>query len=127
MSALREMQRHAAKLCDENEITWHRSARNAWAIIESQEIFAPPIRGPVSYCVVMHELGHHLGRHNQSRHVMTRELWAWHWARANALLWTPTMERCAQSALAWYQPRAARIDRRRASWATVAEQLSEPH
>ena len=29
-----------------------------------------------------------------------REQWAWNWARANALIWTPAMERCASEAMA---------------------------
>jgi len=31
---------------------------------------------------------------------MTRERWAWQWARSNALKWTPRMERCAVQSLA---------------------------
>jgi len=84
------MQRHAEQLCRDHEIDWRANrTRNAYCFIDLRNIYTPPIRGPVSYGAVMHEIGHILGRHNGSRHVMTREVWAWRWARANALLWTP--------------------------------------
>ena len=46
------------------------------------------------------------GRHQQSRAVLTRERWAWQWARENALIWTDAMERVAIKALAWYEAKA---------------------
>jgi hypothetical protein len=41
-----------------------------------------------------------------------RERWAWEWARANALIWTPRMENSARKAVKWYARHAAWIDRR---------------
>jgi hypothetical protein len=35
-----------------------------------------------------------------------REQWAWCWARANALVWTPAMERCATKAMHYIKARA---------------------
>jgi len=56
MVSLRAMQAHADQLCRDNEIDWHRSpTRRAYALGEIREIVAPPIRGAVSYAVVLHE------------------------------------------------------------------------
>jgi hypothetical protein len=41
----------------------------------------------------LHEIGHVLGRHQLSDAVLTRERWAWDWAKRNALQWTPAMQR----------------------------------
>jgi hypothetical protein len=105
------MQRHAEQLCFEHQIVWNRNLkRRAYALREIEEIHTPPIRSPISYATVLHEIGHILGRHQTSRRVMVRETWAWNWARPNAIVWTPAMERSATKALAWYAPRAAAID-----------------
>jgi hypothetical protein len=65
---------------------------------ELLEVIIPPVRSKRSYATAMHELGHVFGRHQLSRREMVRERWAWHWARSNALVWTPAMERdCSQS------------------------------
>ena len=40
-----------------------------------------------------------------------RERWAWEWARANALIWTPAMENSARKAGKWYALHASTIDR----------------
>jgi len=120
---LDDMWQHAERLCAEHDIVWQLTRRKACALREFQEIMAPPIRGAVSYATVLHEIGHILGRHQQSRHVMILESWAWRWARENALVWTPSMERCARKSLEWYAPRAAKIDRKRADSPTADEQL----
>ena len=104
------MQAHAERLCEEHDIVWRRHdsrSRRAYALPEFEEIHTPPIRGAVSYAVVMHEIGHVLGRYQRSRSVLVREDWAWRWARRNALLWTPQMERCATRSLGWYVSLAA--------------------
>jgi hypothetical protein len=114
--SIEDMQRHVEQLCRRHDINYWNSKRRTYSLQEVREIFAPPIRSAVSYGVVLHEIGHILGRHQQSRRTLTRETWAWNWARSNALIWTPAMERCAGDALAWYAPRAAKIDRRRFRW-----------
>jgi hypothetical protein len=128
MVSLHAMQEHAEGLCEEHGITWNRAAwvRKAIACREWWMIETPLIRGPVSYAAVMHEIGHILGRYQESRYLMTFETWAWRWARANALMWTPAMERHMVACLAWYRPRAAKLDRIR--WAdnfpSIAEQMA---
>ena len=37
------------------------------------------------------------------REVLACERRAWEWARDNALIWTPTMEREAEAGIAWYE------------------------
>ena len=57
----------------------------------ADEVQIPPIRSDVTYAVALHEIGHNLGRHQNSRRSIVREVWAWRWARTNALIWTPRM------------------------------------
>jgi hypothetical protein len=99
---LATMQRHAEQLCREHDIVWFTHQRrpgDSYALKECEEINTAPIRGPLSYATVLHEIGHILGRHQQSKRTRVRERWAWKWARSNALVWTPAMERYAAHCL----------------------------
>jgi hypothetical protein len=69
------------------------------------ELWLPPVRSAVSYAVALHEIGHIKGRNQKSRNEIVRERAAWQWARDNALVWTPEMERRAAEALAWVEAR----------------------
>jgi Phage integrase family len=91
-------------------IHWLLRGRSGQAKAIIENVFIPPIRSELSYATALHEIGHIFGRYQRSRSVMVRERWAWEWARANALVWTPRMERSARAALAWYRSRAAKID-----------------
>jgi hypothetical protein len=109
------MRGHLERLCHEHQIACYIDRKRlsaSYSLRECDEIRIAPIRGPLSYATALHEVGHMLGQYQQSLSVMVRERWAWHWARKNALFWTPAMERSATSALEWYRPRAARIDRK---------------
>jgi hypothetical protein len=122
---LEVMQQHIQQLCVRYEIACyfdqkHPQASWSW---ESDEIHIAPIRSAFSYATALHEIGHCRGRHQLSRRVMVRESWAWKWARANALFWTPAMERLAASALDWIRPRAIEMDR---DWRPPGEELSTP-
>jgi hypothetical protein len=75
-----------------------------WPGRDSGEIHTAPIRSALSYATALHELGHILGRFQHSRRQKIREHWAWEWARKNALLWTPAMERHANDALTHLRP-----------------------
>jgi hypothetical protein len=108
-----EMRAHVLELCERHEfiVNWCRRSSQAQALRMADEITIAPIRSTLSYATALHELGHLLGRHQDSRRVMVRERWAWRWARQNALIWTPTIERQMRDDLAWYAARAAKIDR----------------
>jgi len=69
------------------------------------ELWLPPVRSDVSYAVALHEIGHIKGRYQKSVDMLVREQAAWQWARDNALVWTPQMERRAAEALAWVEAR----------------------
>jgi antirestriction protein ArdC len=64
---------------------------------ELLEVHILPVQGQESYAIALHELGHIFGRYQRSARVIVRERWAWRWARENALMWTPAMERCANA------------------------------
>ena len=66
------------------------------------EIWIRPVRSPRAYAVALHEIGH-IGRHQRSQAVLVRERWAWHWAKRNALDWTPAMQRHADWCLESYK------------------------
>ena len=100
------MTEHVVEICARNGITIHWIDNyRAQAVIEFLEIFVPRIRSPITYAGALHEIGHCLGRYPMTRSVMTSERWAWRWAKDNALVWTPGMERSMQQCLAWYEAR----------------------
>jgi hypothetical protein len=110
-----EMNEHVRSLCVQNEIfvSECRRPNQALALPECNEVMIPPVRSAISYAVALHEIGHLLGRYQQSKSTMVRERWAWQWARKNARLWTSGMEQRAKDSLAWYLPNAGKIDRLR--------------
>jgi hypothetical protein len=125
MMSIKDLHQHIVALCDEHEImiSWLKRPKRGWAkrsvFAESfckrpsrdwatpampvtpwfDEIGIAPVRSTISYAIALHELGHILGRHQQSENLMVRERWAWIWARAHALRWTAAMDRCAAGSL----------------------------
>ena len=89
------MRRHIEELCDNEDISAEicRSLSQAWAARDLMTISIRPIKSSKSYVTALHEIGHIQGQHQDDPDVMVRERWAWRWARANALIWTPVMER----------------------------------
>src|ERR1051325_7808521 len=56
-----------------------------------------------SYAIALHENGHLLCPYQRPPYkCMMNEIGAWKWARCNALIWSPGMERIVQQLLAWY-------------------------
>jgi hypothetical protein len=102
---LQDMRQHVVLLCAEWEeisIEWRcRRSSQAWAARDLNLIHIPPIRSVITYATALHEIGHIRGRHQNSRYSITRERWAWRWAKKNALLWTPRMEKDMRRALTW--------------------------
>ena len=94
---------HVLSLCERHDIRlfWCSRARYAVAIVTNvivPRIFVPPIRSISSYAVAMHEIGHVVGRHGQSKNKLVRERWAWKWAKDNALVWSELADRFAKEA-----------------------------
>jgi hypothetical protein len=92
-----QMWKHVRLLCAVNriEINYGQPSRS------EREIWIHPVRSQRRYATALHEIGYVLGSHQLSDAVLTREQWAWDWARRNALQWTPAMqrhlERCIES------------------------------
>lgn len=107
MATIANLEQHFVRLCadEEAEIQWCDRRSKALAVSdgEFELIRAPRIKSAVDYATAMHELGHIRGRNQRSRHQIVRERWAWEWARRNALMWTPRMERHAIKSLQWYE------------------------
>jgi hypothetical protein len=104
MIRIADMVDHVKSLCRSHEIAirWCQRSMQSHALRECDEITIAPIKAVATYAIALHEIGHILGRHQQSNYTMVRERWAWQWAKRNALIWTPRMARCAADALQWY-------------------------
>jgi hypothetical protein len=113
--SVEEMRQHIEELVARYEIHCRWDARrpaDAYAIQDGPEIYIAPIRGQLSYAAALHEIGHIICRYQQSHHSsLVRERWSWQWARENALVWTPAMERYSQRALAAVERGAANDER----------------
>jgi len=107
---IENMRQHIESLCVQHEIMWDtkwvKDPNEAYSLRErdggADEIQTPPITDEITYATALHEIGHILGCYQGSKNQMTRERWAWEWARRNALIWTPVMERDATRSLGWY-------------------------
>jgi hypothetical protein len=112
----KEMHRHVMALLERYHIiySWCRRPKDARAVFytaageEFHEVWIMPIRSAISYATALHEIGHILGRHQRSPDTLVRERWAWRWAKENALIWTPAMEKHCSVSLAWYEARRER-------------------
>ena len=104
MISVADMVDHVKSLCRSHEIAirWCLRSMQAHALRECDEITIAPIKSVVTYAVALHEIGHILGRYQQSSDTMVRERRAWQWAKRNALIWTPRMALCAADSLQWY-------------------------
>jgi hypothetical protein len=96
---LEDLHQHVLDLAADPEIKW--SDWRAEADAELRTVHLRPIKSEKAYATALHEIGHiRTGRFDD---VLTEERRAWDWARANALVWTPTMEREADSSLRHYE------------------------
>jgi hypothetical protein len=103
---------HVERFCRSQEINifyWCRRSNDSYSLAPCDEIYIAPIKSVVTYAVALHEIGHLRGRHQKSRHCIVRERWAWEWAKRNALVWTPRMERNAAASLQWYADGGAAV------------------
>lgn len=102
---------HARRQPDDDfAVSWTDDEDEAHAVRdlggEVMELFLPSIRTAEDYATALHELGHMCGRYQNSKNQVTRERWAWHWARQQAQTWTAAMEEHEIAAL-----NAARINK----------------
>jgi hypothetical protein len=96
-----QMREHVERVIEENKITYRpveriqQSRCSPWRAGERPVVQFVPVWSALTYAVALHELGHALGRHVNHVDDIVRERDAWDWARANAIAWTPKMERLA--------------------------------
>jgi len=110
----KDLRQHVLDLRNKHGVTvyaWCRRLSQCHALTDRDEIRIVPVASRIAYAAALHEVGHLRGRHQRSSSTLVRERWAWEWARANALIWTPAMENSARKAMKWYALHAARIDR----------------
>jgi hypothetical protein len=96
---LEDLHQHVLDLAPDLEIKW--SDWRAEADAETGTVHFHPIKSEKAYAAALHEIGHI--RTGPFDDVLTEERQAWEWARANALVWTPTMQREADSCLGHYE------------------------
>ncbi len=79
-----EMARHVALLCENNNILLrtYQGGGRAWTKVKLIQI--NPIRGPVSYFLALHEIGHLIGE-GRSAPKLEMEANAWMWALENSM------------------------------------------
>ena len=111
---LNRMQAHIQELCQKHGIVLHYVVRASRSITikKGKELRVARVVSPISYALALYEIGHILGKYQNSQHVLVRERAAWKWARQNALIWTARMAATAEASLAWYRKNAAQIDKR---------------
>jgi len=92
------LHQHVLDLAAGLEIKWRD-----WRIeadTETRTVYLHPITSERAYASALHEIGHiRTGRFDDE---LTEERKAWEWARDNALVWTPTMQREADSCMRTY-------------------------
>ena len=101
-----DMALHIQQLCADNDITVrYQSLADVqpryWARPSSKQIQIRPTKNTGYYVSALHELGHILGE-RQNASTLTKELYAWIWAREQALVWTETAERIMRQAMTSY-------------------------
>ena len=123
-----EMALHVQELCAAHGITVKYQSLNDevpryYAQPHSRGIQIRPTKNTGYYVSALHEIGHIIGeRQGPSISTLTKELYAWIWARENALVWTETAERIMRRAMDSYgwTSRQKRIWDRRFSNVQVA-------
>jgi len=103
-----EMAMHVQELCAAHGITVKYQSLNDevpryYAQPQSRVIQIRPTKNTGYYVSALHEIGHIIGeRQGPSISTLTKELYAWIWARQNALVWTDTAERIMRRAMDSY-------------------------
>jgi hypothetical protein len=104
-----EMALHVMELCATHKIkVTYQSLEDFepryWARRHPREIQIRPTKNTGYYVSALHEIGHIVGDRQMPRNrLLTQELYAWIWARENALVWTDTAERIMRRAMDSYR------------------------
>ena len=103
-----DMAIHVSELCAAHNITVKyqslgESVPRYYAMPEQRLIQIRATKNTGYYVSALHEIGHIVGQ-RQGRNIstLTKELYAWIWARENALVWTDTAERIMRRAMDSY-------------------------
>lgn len=102
-----DMALHVQELCAINNITvkyqsLHDAEPNYFANRHKRLIQIRPTKNTGYYVSTLHEIGHIVGEHQGNNPRVIQELYAWVWARQNALVWTDTAERIMNQAMTTY-------------------------
>jgi hypothetical protein len=99
---LEDLHQHVLDLWGkEDGIEWIDTSWMPTADCESGTVRLHRVNSEAAYAVALHEIGHI--RQGQFEDLMVEERGAWEWAKANALVWTPTMQRTAKQSMASYE------------------------
>lgn len=103
-----DMALHIQQICAENGVyVLYQSLDDAtpyyWAMAHRRIIQIRPTKNTGYYVSALHELGHLLGDYQGADNpTLKKELYAWIWAKENALVWTDTAERIMRQAMDTY-------------------------
>ena len=97
--------RHIERICKIEDIEIQIYTGAGRGDRRRRRIKIKPVRGPVSYAIALHEIGHVLGP-RQTGLRLDQEVGAWEWAMQNALEWTEAMTECRIRCLRSYLDKA---------------------
>lgn len=90
---MEDMVKHLEELCVQHKVDCIiMEGCKPFAYPTIRRIHIHPIKSDISYAVALHELGHVVCEHRPEQNRVWKELLAWRWAKANAAVWTNTME-----------------------------------
>ena len=106
---------NSQELCAKHKITVSfDSLKNAtpqyWANRRKNAIQIRPTKNTGYYVSALHEIGHLIGQ-QQNGNLIQAEIYAWVWAKQNAIVWTDTAERIMEKALMSYVKNAKTYNR----------------
>jgi hypothetical protein len=102
---------HIRQLADTHHITLDvRRSTRGMSYGDTRTIRISEVKGPVSYAVALHEIGHLVAEGASGRQFprLMKEIRAWRWARAHAIEWTERMDWEMQRSMGCYLLRAKR-------------------
>lgn len=96
------MHSHIESLLLRNQISveWTAKPGTGRARRKTKWVRLSPVKSEITYAIALHEIGHVLGDYPKTR--IDKEVAAWQWAKAYAVVWTPTMQDAAAKRLNKY-------------------------